>query len=248
MNRCDPTGLVALDPWLAPYTEALRHRCAHYQYVRSRIEGDGGLLGPISQGYHYFRFTRGERTAGRASGTASGHRGAHSLRLIGDFNGWDHASHPLVRGEWGVWGLFLPDDTYAGTLVHGSRVKVHVVSDAGGMDRIALRPPRGPGAGRGRLRGAVLDAAEQVQVPACRARDPRRGAPHLRSARRHGTGGGQGRIVRRVHRAHPAAYPGARLQCGRSDGRAGAPLLRLVRVPRQQPFRPSSRFGTPEQA
>jgi 1,4-alpha-glucan branching enzyme len=36
-----------------------------------------------------------------------------------------------------VWELFLPDDKYAQKLVHGSKVKVHVVTEkAGSMDRI----------------------------------------------------------------------------------------------------------------
>ena len=57
----DPTRLIALDPWLAPYADQLWHRQSHYEAVRAAIEQTGGLLGPISQGHHYFGFTRGER-------------------------------------------------------------------------------------------------------------------------------------------------------------------------------------------
>ncbi len=136
------TALIARDPWLEPYADALRRRYAHYQRLRERIERDGGLLGPISQGHRFFGFHRGER---RLRGEQNGVPGvwyrewapaAHSLRLVGDFNGWDRGSHPLERDDYGVWSRFLPDESYADRLTHGSRVKVHVVSGSGGMDRI----------------------------------------------------------------------------------------------------------------
>src|SRR5947207_2931470 len=69
----------------------------------------------------------------RASLTAPG---AKSLRLIGDFNGWDRGANLMTRDELGVWSIFLPDNQFAQRLTHGSKVKVHVVSEAGGMDRI----------------------------------------------------------------------------------------------------------------
>ncbi|MDB5333962.1 MAG: glgB, partial [Phycisphaerales bacterium] len=62
---------------------------------------------------------------------------ALQLRLIGDFNHWDRFANPLVRDQFGVWSLFLPDEKYADKLVHGSRVKVTVVTEKGAqMDRI----------------------------------------------------------------------------------------------------------------
>ena len=42
----------------------------------------------------------------------------------------------MSADEWGTWHLFLPDKDYSGRLTHGSRVKVHVVSELGGLDRI----------------------------------------------------------------------------------------------------------------
>jgi 1,4-alpha-glucan branching enzyme len=53
---------------------------------------------------------------------------ALQLRLIGDFNNWDRFANPLVRDQFGVWSLFLPDEKFGEKLVHGSRVKVHVVA------------------------------------------------------------------------------------------------------------------------
>ncbi len=62
---------------------------------------------------------------------------ALQLRVIGDFNNWDRWGHPMVRDQFGVWSLFLPDDKFGDRLTHGSRVKVHIVGeDSKGTDRI----------------------------------------------------------------------------------------------------------------
>ena len=61
METDRPLGLLALDPWLAPYAYQLRRRQAHYVRLRAAIDETGGLLGPISQGHHFLGFTRGER-------------------------------------------------------------------------------------------------------------------------------------------------------------------------------------------
>jgi len=129
-------GLISLDPWLTPYADAVRRRQAHYAHLHAALDQEGGLLGAISQGHHFFGFTRGERDGAAGVWYREWAPGAQSLRLIGDFNGWNRDSHPLTREEWGVWSLFLPDELYAATLTHGSLVKVHVVTDQGGMDRI----------------------------------------------------------------------------------------------------------------
>ncbi|MCS6777731.1 MAG: alpha-amylase family glycosyl hydrolase [Chloroherpetonaceae bacterium] len=132
----DGTGLIAHDPWLAPHADAMRRRYAHYRWVRSEIERQGGILGPISQGHRYFGFNRGERNGEPGVWYREWAPAAHSLALIGDFNGWDRNANPMQRDEWGVWSLFLPDSAYRGRLIHGSRVKVHVVTQDGGMDRL----------------------------------------------------------------------------------------------------------------
>ena len=129
-------GLISLDPWLTPFADALRRRQAHYAHFHAVLAQSGGLLGEISRGHHFFGFTRGERGGEAGVWYREWAPGAQSLRLIGDFNGWDRNAHPMTREEWGVWSLFLPDPLYAATLTHGSHVKVHVVSEDGGRDRI----------------------------------------------------------------------------------------------------------------
>src|SRR5690606_37534304 len=97
----------------------------------------GGLMGQISQGHHYFGFNRGTFYDKPGVWYREWAPGALQLRLIGDFNDWDRYGHPLVRDQFGIWSLFLPDDKFAKRLVHGSLVKVAVVDMLGQvMDRI----------------------------------------------------------------------------------------------------------------
>ncbi len=115
-------GLVVSDPLLTPFEGEIsaRLRC------KAGFLKQFPLLGEISQGHRYFGFTEG------ATLYREWAPGASALFLIGDFNGWNRASHPLIRGEYGVWEISLP----AGTLMPGSRVKVHVHSAVGPHDRI----------------------------------------------------------------------------------------------------------------
>jgi 1,4-alpha-glucan branching enzyme len=135
-RQSDGTALIAGDPWLEPYADKLRARHAHYRKVMAQFEPHGGILGQVSQGHRYFGFNRGELWGKPGVWYREWAPAALQLRLIGDFNGWDRFATPLVRDSFGVWSIFLPDDKYAGKLVHGSRVKVHVVTETTRMDRI----------------------------------------------------------------------------------------------------------------
>src|ERR1051326_21843 len=128
--------LIQLDPWLEPDAHRLRHRAWYYQQARSRFDAHGGLLGPISQGHHYFGFNRGDKEGRPGVWYREWAPAASSLYLTGEFNHWNRDSHPLQQDEWGVWSLFLPDDAHAARLVHGSEIKVQVASRLGLMDRI----------------------------------------------------------------------------------------------------------------
>ena len=132
----DGTGLIEMDPWLKPFAPQLRERYRYYQSILHRINQHGGLLGAISQGHRYFGFNRGELWGKPGVWYREWAPNALQLRLIGDFNDWDRFGHPLVRDEFGVWSLFLPDDRFADKLVHESRLKVHVITETGAMDRI----------------------------------------------------------------------------------------------------------------
>ena len=139
MNTDAPLpALVQSDATLQPYEGAVRHRRDRYVSALAQIDGQGGLLGPISQGHDYFGFHRGERAGRPGVWYREWAPAAHQLFLTGDFNGWDRRSHPLERGAEGVWTLFLPDVDGVNPLAHGSQVKVHVLSGIGAMDRIPL--------------------------------------------------------------------------------------------------------------
>ena len=132
----DGTGLIRFDPWLEPYRQQLRNRHALYLAALGRINDAGGLTGPVSLGHTYFGLNRGTDHGTPGVWYREWAPGAEYLALIGDFNGWDRGADPLVRGEFGIWSRFLPDDRYADRLVHGSKVKVHVASGSMQMDRI----------------------------------------------------------------------------------------------------------------
>ena len=129
----DSAFRAPLDAGLAAFEGELRQRDDRFRDALAHIERGGGLLGPFSQGHHYFGFNRGEQDGTPGVWYREWAPAARSLHLTGDFNGWNRTAHPLQQGDAGVWSLFLPD--HADTpLVHGSRVKVSVV-DAGGESR-----------------------------------------------------------------------------------------------------------------
>jgi 1,4-alpha-glucan branching enzyme len=145
----DGTAITQLDPTLRPYENQLRERYAYYKSALRRIEQAGGLLGAASQGHKYFGLNRGELYDKPGVWYREWAPAALQLRLIGDFNNWDRMANPLVRDQFGVWSLFLPDEKFGDTLVHLSRVKVHVVAEDGAKEdripayirRVVQEPP-----------------------------------------------------------------------------------------------------------
>jgi 1,4-alpha-glucan branching enzyme len=123
----DGTALIKDDPWLANYAPLLRARHDHLKSILTRIDANGGLMGPISQGHHFFGFNRGEFHGTPGVWYREWAPGALQLRLIGDFNNWNRWDCPLVPDSFGVHSLFLPDDKFKTRLSHGSMVKVLVV-------------------------------------------------------------------------------------------------------------------------
>jgi len=123
--------LVRNDPWLEPYQEVIRQRMDRYQEALGGIERDAGSLGAYANGHkiigiHYHSATGCWTVREWAPA-------AQAVFLIGDFNGWNRASHPLAPAGHGVWQLQLP----ANTLAHGQLVKLHIVgADGSRRDRI----------------------------------------------------------------------------------------------------------------
>jgi len=127
-------ALIARDPYLAPHRSSIENRLAAFQSTVDSYEG--GLLGSISQGHHYFGLNHGSKDGKPGLWYREWAPAAEALSLIGEFNGWDRRANPMTQDQWGVWHLFLPDAEYAGRLKHGSLIKVHVLAANGDKDRI----------------------------------------------------------------------------------------------------------------
>jgi len=135
-NLPDYRRLTEQDPWLEPYLDGLRRRAERYAQLRQQIAPDGNLMGAITQGHHHFGLNRGEHEGMPGVWYREWAPGAEYLALVGDFNQWDAGADPLTRDQWGIWQRFFPDAIYADRLTHGSRVKAHVGTSQGTMDRI----------------------------------------------------------------------------------------------------------------
>jgi len=129
----DGTGVIQLDPWLAPYKTALQERYAGYKAWRETIDKEGG----------YEKFTRGyERFGFQISDTGITYRewapNATQAFLFGDFNQWNPSSHEMKKDEFGVFEIFVPNNS-DGTpaIAHNSKVKITMIKpDGTRIDRL----------------------------------------------------------------------------------------------------------------
>ena len=129
-----PLALVKNDPWLAPFEPVLRRRQARLAARLAEIEQHHGSLLNYATAHQQLGLNY---DAGRDGWVCREWApAAEALFLVGDFNGWDRQANPLQKLEFGVWEVFLSDAEYASRLSHGSRYKVHVVTPAGGKDRL----------------------------------------------------------------------------------------------------------------
>ena len=127
-------AIVEQDDWLKPVEGAMTERYAHFCRRLSDIERTAGSLVDYANGYLYFGFQYD--SVRRGWWFREWLPGAIDVYLFGDFNGWQRTELPLRRGAGGVWSIFLPDESFAGRLVHGSRVKILVHGRNGWLERI----------------------------------------------------------------------------------------------------------------
>ncbi len=121
MRRPPIPGLVLADGWLAPYEREITSRMRLFDSQMAAIRKRYGSLEECANGFTRMGFNRVAETGEWVYREWA--PGARELYLIGDFNGWDRASHPMTRRADGVWEITLPPDS----LAHGQHVKVHVV-------------------------------------------------------------------------------------------------------------------------
>ena len=127
-------AIVEQDDWLKPVEGAMTERYAHFCRRLSGIERTAGSLVDYANGYLYVGFQYDP--VRRGWWFREWLPGAIDVYLFGDFNGWQRTELPLRRGAGGVWSIFLPDESFAGRLVHGSRVKILVHGRNGWLERI----------------------------------------------------------------------------------------------------------------
>lgn len=109
--------LISSDQWLKPFSHDIELRMERYLDCKTRLTADRSLK-DIADTYKYFGIHRdGDMWVVR-----EWLHDAEAVSLIGDFNGWNPASHPLYSLGGGVWEEVLPEDA----LEIGQRVKLHV--------------------------------------------------------------------------------------------------------------------------
>ncbi len=114
-----PYQITEIDPWLAPHAGDIELRMNRFKEKRWQLVGGADTLADFANGHLFFGFHR----------TKNGWvfrewlPGADEVRLFGEFNNWDRDSHPLDRGENGVWEIALSGQD---SLKNGQKVKLWI--------------------------------------------------------------------------------------------------------------------------
>ena len=117
-----PYEITRIDPWLEPHVGDIELRMDRFKEKRWQLVGDAETLDSFANGFLFFGFHR----------TQNGWvfrewmPGADEVRLFGEFNEWNRESHPLIRGENGVWEITLYGEN---CLKNGQKVKLWVRHD-----------------------------------------------------------------------------------------------------------------------
>lgn len=125
-------GIVASDPYLEPYEDAIRGRHEHALWKIGQLTRNGRqTLSDFADGYKYFglhKAPRGGWVFREWAPTAT------DIYLVGDFNNWtEDEKYRCKRIEGtGNWELKLP----AKAMKHGQLYKMHVKWDGGEGERI----------------------------------------------------------------------------------------------------------------
>ena len=114
-----PYEITSIDPWLAPHSGDIELRMNRFKEKRWQIAGGAETLTEFANGALYFGFHRTEDGWVFREWMP----GADEVHLVGDFNKWNRESHPLDRGENGVWEIVMKGKN---ALKHGQHVKLWV--------------------------------------------------------------------------------------------------------------------------
>ncbi|MBP7856784.1 MAG: alpha amylase C-terminal domain-containing protein [Prevotella sp.] len=125
-------GIVAHDPYLEPYEEAITGRYNHVMWKKNQLTQDGKMtLSDFANGYEYYGLHRTARGGWVFREWAPN---ATEIYLVGDFNHWTEQKKykcERIAGT-GNFELKLP----ASAMKHGDLFKMHVKWVGGGGERI----------------------------------------------------------------------------------------------------------------
>ena len=134
MKKIKKIGLVAKDPWLEPAEADILFRYERYNKTLEDIKSKWTSLLKFADAYQYFGIHYDKTRKGWVYREWAPK--AQDLYLFGDFNDWQRYSHRMTRNQYGVWEIFLSEETYKERFTHQSRIKVMVHSDQGWQERI----------------------------------------------------------------------------------------------------------------
>ncbi|KDE03556.1 1,4-alpha-glucan-branching enzyme [Microbotryum lychnidis-dioicae p1A1 Lamole] len=118
-------AIIREDPYLQPFEGSVRHRYTVYKQWVQQIDSTEGGLDRFSQGYRHFGFNV---TAQNDIVYREWAPNATSAYLVGDFNGWDRDSHPMMKNDYGVFELTLQAVKGQAAIPHNSKVKISMTA------------------------------------------------------------------------------------------------------------------------
>ena len=124
-----PYAITSIDPWLASHAGDIELRMNRFKGKRWQLVEGADTLADFANGHLYFGFHRTEDGWVFREWMP----GADEVHLVGDFNEWNRDSHPLTRGENGVWEISLKGRD---ALKHGQFVKLWVRKGENRFERL----------------------------------------------------------------------------------------------------------------
>ncbi|CCE27404.1 1,4-alpha-glucan-branching enzyme [Claviceps purpurea] len=117
----DGTGVVKLDSWLEPFSDALRRRYTKAKEWIKTIDANEGGLETFSRGFEKFGLNV---NADNSITYREWAPNATSASLVGDFNNWDRSTHPMKKNEFGVFEIILAARDGQPAIGHNSKIKI----------------------------------------------------------------------------------------------------------------------------
>lgn len=133
----DGTGVIGGDPWLEPFSDALRERYSFYSSWLSKIASTEGGLEDFSRSYLKMGFQIDPKS--QSVSYTEWAPNAVEASLIGDFNNWSRDSHKMNKDDFGKWHVTIPPIKPGQCAIpHDSKVKISMVLPSG--ERIERLP------------------------------------------------------------------------------------------------------------